>query len=265
MENELIISLRNLFFDKSVFKSEKVNAKVISIGNINVGGSGKTPLVIYVTNLLKNSGYKVGVLSRGYGRKSSGYKLVSNGDEILTSVEECGDEIYHTALECKVAAAVSENRVKGAKRLIEDTGINSIVLDDAFQHRWIDRDIDIVIIDQSFVNTKSFFTHNLLPLGDLREGFESLIRADSIILNRKFLEKEEIKSEIKDHFEGKKIFTSYYKAISFVDAVKKIRECGEMRAFGKRNFIYYDIGEFTYWTMGDSLDNTILINRAKLQ
>ncbi|MBK7227544.1 MAG: tetraacyldisaccharide 4'-kinase [Ignavibacteriales bacterium] len=218
----LIISLRNLFFDKSVFKSEKVNAKVISIGNINVGGSGKTPLVIYVTNLLKNSGYKVGVLSRGYGRKSSGYKLVSNGDEILTSVEECGDEIYHTALECKVAAAVSENRVKGAKRLIEDTGINSIVLDDAFQHRWIDRDIDIVIIDQSFVNTKSFFTHNLLPLGDLREGFESLIRADSIILNRKFLEKEEIKSEIKDHFEGKKIFTSYYKAISFVDAVKKI-------------------------------------------
>jgi hypothetical protein len=51
----------------------------------------------------------------------------------------------------------------------------------------------------------------------------------------------------------------------FVDAVKKIRECGEMRAFGKRNFIYYDIGEFTYWTMGDSLDNTILINRAKLQ
>ena len=94
----LIISLRNLFFDKSVFKSEKVNANVISVGNINVGGSGKTPLVIYVTNLLKNTGYKVGVLSRGYGRKSSGYKLVSKGEEILTSVEECGDEIYHTAL-----------------------------------------------------------------------------------------------------------------------------------------------------------------------
>lgn len=218
----IIISIRNLFFDKSVFKSEKVDAKVISIGNINVGGSGKTPLVIYVTKLLKNSGYKVGVLSRGYGRKSSGYKLVSKGEEILTSVDECGDEIYHTALECKVAAAVSENRVKGAKRLIEDTGINSIVLDDAFQHRWIDRDIDIVIIDQSFVNTKSFFTHNLLPLGDLREGFESLIRADVIIFNRKFLEKEEINSKIKDHFEGKKFFTSYYKAISFVDAVKKI-------------------------------------------
>ena len=216
------ISVRNLFFDKSVFKSEKVDSKVISVGNINVGGSGKTPLVIYVTNLLKNSGYKVGVLSRGYGRKSIGYKLVSKGDEILTSVEECGDEIYHTSLECKVAAAVSENRVKGAKRLIEETGINAIVLDDAFQHRWIERDIDLVIIDQSFVNNKSFFTHNLLPSGDLREGFDSLKRADAIILNRKFLDKEEIKSEIKKYFEGKQIFTSYYKAISFVDAMRKI-------------------------------------------
>ncbi len=115
----VIIYIRNLFFDKSVFKTKKVNANIISIGNITVGGSGKTPLVIYVTNLLKNSGYKVGVLSRGYGRKSRGYKLVSKGDEILTSVEDCGDEIYHTALECNVAAAVSENRVNGAKKLIE--------------------------------------------------------------------------------------------------------------------------------------------------
>ena len=216
------ISVRNLFFDKSVFKSEKVNAKVISVGNINVGGSGKTPLVIYVTNLLKNAGYKVGVLSRGYGRKSIGYKLVSKGDAILTSVEECGDEIYHTSLECKVAAAVSENRVKGAKRLIEETKINTIALDDAFQHRWIGRDIDLVIIDQNFVNNKSFFTHNLLPSGDLREGFDSLKRADAIIVNRKFLDNEEVKSEMKKYFKGKQIFTSYYKAISFVDAMRKI-------------------------------------------
>lgn len=219
---KLIILIRNLFFDKAVFKSEKVNAKVISVGNITVGGSGKTPLVIYVTNLLKSSGYKVGVLSRGYGRRSNGYKLVSKGEEILTSVEECGDEIYHTALECKVAAAVSENRVKGAKRLIEEAKIDSIVLDDAFQHRWIARDIDLVIIDQSFVNNKSFFSHNLLPSGDLREGFDSLKRADAIIVNRKFLEREEIIPDMKKYFDGKKIFTSYYKAISFVDAMRKI-------------------------------------------
>lgn len=218
----IIVYIRNLFFDKSVFKSEKVNAKVISIGNINVGGSGKTPLVIYVTNILKSAGYKVGVLSRGYGRKSHGYKLVSKGDEILTTVQECGDEIYHTVLECKVPAAVSENRVNGARKLIEETGIDAIVLDDAFQHRWITRDIDLVIIDQSFINTKSFFTHNLLPSGDLREGFDSLKRSDAIILNRKFLDKEEIVTEMQSYLEGKKIFTAYYKAICFVDAIRKI-------------------------------------------
>jgi tetraacyldisaccharide 4'-kinase len=217
-----VIYVRNLFFDNSVFKSEKINSIVVSVGNITVGGSGKTPLVIYVTNLLKDAGYKVGVLSRGYGRKSVGYRLVSKGNEILTPVEECGDEIYQTALECKIAAAVSENRVKGAKRLIEDTGVNAIVLDDAFQHRWIARDVDIVIIDQSFLNDKSLFTHNLLPLGDLREGFNSLKRADVIIINRKFFDKQVINPELNNYFDGKKIFTAYYKSISFVDVMRKI-------------------------------------------
>src|SRR5574338_78369 len=217
-----IIYVRNLFFDKSVFESKNVGVKVISVGNIIVGGSGKTPLVIYITSLLKNAGYKVGVLSRGYGRKTSGYKLVSKGGEILTSVEECGDEIYQTVLECKVAAAVSENRVNGAIKLIEETNINSIVLDDAFQHRWIQRDADIVVIDQSFVNTKDFFANCLLPSGDLREGFSALKRADAIILNRKFLDEEEINSEIKKYFEGRKIFTACYRAINFVDVMRKI-------------------------------------------
>ena len=72
-----LVNLRNWLFDKEIFRSNKVNAKVISVGNITVGGSGKTPMVIYLTNLLKNENRKVGVLSRGYGRKSSGYLLVA--------------------------------------------------------------------------------------------------------------------------------------------------------------------------------------------
>lgn len=217
-----IIKIRNLFFDKSVFKSEKVDAKVISVGNITVGGSGKTPLVIYVTKLFKQLEYKVGVLSRGYGRSSRGYRLVSKGDEILISVEECGDEIYHTSLECKAPAAVSENRVKGAKKLIADAGVNTIVLDDAFQHRWIERDVDLVIIDQSFINDKNFFSHNLLPTGKLREGFDALQRADAIIINRKFFDKEEINLDILKYFNGKNVFTAFYKAFCFVDVMRKI-------------------------------------------
>ena len=216
----LVIKLRNLFFDKNIFKSKKVNAKVISVGNITVGGSGKTPLVIYLAGLLKNSNRKVGVLSRGYGRKSSGYKLVSDGQTILTTVRESGDEIYHTVLECKVPAAVSEDRVIGAVRLIEETGIDTIVLDDAFQHRWIKRDLDLVVIEQRFLTGSNFFVNNLLPTGNLREPYAGLQRADAIVINRKFSEQMEIPADRKKYFEGKKIFNARYSAIGFVDIIK---------------------------------------------
>jgi len=217
----LAIKLRNLFFDKNVFKIKRVNAKVISVGNISIGGAGKTPMVIFLVKLLKSRNKKVGVLSRGYRRKSSGFRLVSDGEKILTTVQESGDEIYQTVLECNVPAAVCENRVYGAGKLIEETGVDTIVLDDAFQHRWIKRDVDISIIDQRFLIADNFFIHNLLPTGNLREPFTSLQRADAIIINRKFSEKINIPAYKKKYFEGKKVYTASYKAISFVDVVNK--------------------------------------------
>lgn len=204
-------------FDKNILKIRPVNAKVFSVGNITVGGSGKTPVTIQLTNLLKSKGYKVGVLSRGYGRKSRGYVLVSDGKKFLTNVDKSGDEIYHTVLDCSVPAAVSENRVKGAERLINDIGVNTIVLDDAFQHRWIKRSVDILVIDQRFLTEKGFFVHNLLPTGVMREPFTAVKRADAIIINRKFMEKKEIPAEHMKFIEGKKVFTGFYKAISFID------------------------------------------------
>ncbi len=204
-------------FDKNIFKSRSVGAKIFSVGNISVGGSGKTPVAIYLTTLLKLGGFKVGVLSRGYGRKSSGYIFVSDGKKFLTTVDKSGDEIYHTALDCSVPAAVSENRVKGAERLISDGGVNAIVLDDAFQHRWIKRDFDLLVIDQRFLTEKSFFINNLLPTGVMREPLSSIKRADAIIINRKFMEKKNIPDKFKKYFEGKNIFSGYYKAISFFD------------------------------------------------
>lgn len=216
----IVIKLRNLFFDKNVFKSKSVNAEVISVGNITIGGSGKTPLVIYIADLLKSHRKKIGVLSRGYGRKTRGYKLVSDGEKIFTEVSESGDEIYHTVLECRVPAAVSESRVFGAEQLIKDTNVEFIVLDDAFQHRWIKRDKDIAIIEQRFLKGNNFFIHNLLPTGNMREPFTALQRADAIVINRKFSDKEEISEERKKYFTGKKIFTAYYKAVNFVDIVK---------------------------------------------
>lgn len=217
----VVIKIRNLFFDKNIFKSKRINANVISVGNITVGGSGKTPLVIFITQMLNSEGRNVGVLSRGYGRKTRGYKIVSDGNNILTTVHESGDEIYHTVLECKVPAAVSEDRVIGAEKLVEETGVDTIVLDDAFQHRWIKRDMDIVVIEQRFLESNRFFIHNSLPTGNLREPFSGLKRADAIVINRKFSERKEIPADKKKYFIRKKIFTARYEAIGFVDIIKK--------------------------------------------
>jgi tetraacyldisaccharide 4'-kinase len=110
--------------------------------------------------------------------------------------------------------------VYGAKQLIRDTNVDSIVLDDAFQHRWIKRTKDIVIFEQRFLMGDNFFIHNLLPTGNMREPFSALQRADAIVINRKFSEEEEIPEKRRKFFKGKRVFTAYYKAISFVDIVK---------------------------------------------
>ena len=121
----LAVAVRNWLFEKNIFKERKVNATIISVGNLTVGGSGKTPLVIYFLDFLKNYGIKTGVLSRGYGRNSKGYKLVSDGNEIFTTVDQCGDEIYQTVSECHVPGAVCENRVKGARNLYAKQALRS--------------------------------------------------------------------------------------------------------------------------------------------
>lgn len=217
-----IAKLRNKLFDTGFFQTETVNAKVISVGNINIGGSGKTPLVIYLTNLLKNENKKVGVLSRGYGRKSKGYVLVSDGKQILSDVESCGDEILQTAQECNVPCAVSEKRIEGAKRLISDQQVETIILDDAFQHRWIKRDVDLLVCEQRFLFNPNFFDHYLLPAGGMRESFGSVERASAVILNRKFSQCRDIPDNLKKYFDGKIIFTAHYAAKGFVDIKRKV-------------------------------------------
>lgn len=213
----ILVAARNWLFDKKVFKSSSVKAKVISVGNISIGGSGKTPVTIYITELLKKNNYKVGVLSRGYRRKSRGYILVSDGKEILTTVEKSGDEMFHTVLDCRVPAAVCENRVTGANKLIAETGVGTIVLDDAFQHRWICRDLDLVVIEQRFLTEEDFFNKILLPAGLLREPFSSLKRADAVIINRKFTAARDIPEKFSGYWKEKKVFTGYYKAIGLYD------------------------------------------------
>lgn len=213
----IVIKTRNLFFEKNIFKTKKVNAKVISIGNITVGGSGKTPAVELVVNILKDSGRKAGILSRGYGRKTKGYLLVSDGNNLKATVAESGDEMYLLASETKVPAAVSEKRADGAKKFLNDTDLDVIVLDDAYQHRWIHRDLNILIFDQRFLNKTGSLEQSLLPLGVMREPFASAERADAIILNRKFSDKTGVPYHIKKYFGGKPKFEAHYEPAGIYD------------------------------------------------
>jgi tetraacyldisaccharide 4'-kinase len=229
----VIIYTRNFLFEKGIFKSNFVNAKVISVGNLTVGGSGKTPTVIFVTNKLKEAGKKVGILSRGYGRNSKGYLLISKYDGPEKDVEISGDEMFLMASETMVPTAVAERRVNGAVKLISDTKINTLVLDDAYQHRWIKRDLDLLMFDQRFLVESSWMDKKLLPLGIMREPFSSIKRADVVIINRKFSNKNEIPEKLLKYFKGKTIFYAKYAAAGIYDV--KTHQQFEIEEFQGQN------------------------------
>ncbi len=237
-----VIHVRNMFFDKSVFKSTTVDAKVISVGNLTVGGSGKTPAVLFISKLLKSKGKNVGVLSRGYRRNSKGFLLVSDKDGLISDVSSAGDELYLTAKELHIPTAACENRVKGARQLINLTNIDTLVLDDAFQHRWIKRDCDIVMVDQRFLNKIGKLDQFSLPTGIMRESFKSLDRADIIIVNQKFTERKKIHSKLKKYFNDEKVFFGKYNATGVYD-VKNNKRFDVAEFHGQRSLIVSGIAK----------------------
>lgn len=262
-----IINFRNFLFDKNIFTQESVNAKIISIGNLTVGGSGKTPFVIFLTNYLKGKNKNVGVLSRGYGRNTKGYKLVSLDNKPLLSVDASGDEIHLVAKECNVPTAVSEKRVEGAKKFLSDVELDIIVLDDAFQHRWIKRDLDILMVDQKFLSDVNNVDQNLLPLGLMREPFDSIERADLVVINKKFAPKISIPGKLKKYFENKNIFYSCYKIEGIFDI--KTNEKYSVKEFeGQQSLVVCGIAKpYSFLksleNIGLSINNKIIFSNHK--
>lgn len=174
----LITLIRNLFFDWAIISSQKLQEPSICIGNLSVGGSGKTPMTIYLTNLLKND-FQVYILSRGYGRKTSGYKEVS---EDSTS-DDVGDEplLYKKRFKSEITVAVAEKRSLGANELLKIQTKNSILLlDDAFQHRSVNAGFYILLTPFQQIFSSDF----LLPVGNLREARCGAKRADCIVITK---------------------------------------------------------------------------------
>lgn len=170
----LVVILRNRAYDTGLLRSGKFHLPVISVGNLSVGGSGKSPMTENLVRLLSNK-YKTAILSRGYGRKTSGFLLV----DALASGTETGDEPLQFKRKFRdVTVAVCEDRVEGISRLEKDHDI--IILDDAFQHRAVIPALSILLFDYNSL----FKSQWLLPAGDLREPFAGKSRADIIVVTK---------------------------------------------------------------------------------
>lgn len=173
------VSLRNQLFDWGVLHSEQYTVPIISIGNLSVGGTGKTPHTEYMIRLLKDK-YRIAVLSRGYKRKTSGFILASPKSSSL----EIGDEPFQMKNKFPdILVAVDANRRRGIQNLLslpEDKKPEVIVLDDAFQHRYIRPSLSIVLTDYH----RLFYYDKLLPAGRLREPARNINRADIVIVTK---------------------------------------------------------------------------------
>lgn len=172
------VGIRNTMFKWHILKQRKFDVPVIVVGNIAAGGTGKTPHTEYVINLLKYN-YHIGVISRGYKRKTKGFVLATSRSTPL----DLGDEPYQIFQKFgrEVSVAVCENRCEGIDELLRiDPEINLIVLDDAFQHRYVKPTVSIVLTEFN----RPIFMDKLLPLGRLRESPKSIYRADFVVITK---------------------------------------------------------------------------------
>jgi tetraacyldisaccharide 4'-kinase len=166
------VAARNALYDRRILRARRLKGAVISVGNLSTGGSGKTPFVMLLAELLQNRGIKLDVLSRGYGRESRGARLVDpNGDP-----REFGDEPLLIARRLQVPVIVGEERYEAGRLSEQKFGPQMHLLDDGFQHRALARDFDIVLVTPQDANDR------MLPAGRLREPLAALGRADAVVL-----------------------------------------------------------------------------------
>jgi tetraacyldisaccharide 4'-kinase len=174
-------------YQRGTFHTTKLDRPVISVGNITVGGTGKTPLVEWIAKTIAARGKNVCILTRGYGRENPQRQVVvSDGENILATPSEAGDEPYLLATKLLGSAAVISNidRLSAGRYAIENLRADCFVLDDGFQHLRLARDLNIVTIDAAAPWGDPWGGGKLLPFGRLRESPSGLSRADCVVLTR---------------------------------------------------------------------------------
>lgn len=176
------VALRNACYDTGLLGSGKLDCRVVSIGNLTAGGTGKTPMTVHLAVSLRRMGCRPAVISRGYGGDAENEgAVVSDGYEMLCGSDVAGDEPFMMAAGMRgVPVLVGGDRYKSGLRAVSEFGPDIILMDDGFQHRRLHRDLDIVLVDAATM----FGNGRLLPRGMLREPLRSLGRADAVVLTR---------------------------------------------------------------------------------
>ncbi len=178
---ELGVRARIAAYHHHLFKTFRLNAPVISVGNLTVGGTGKTPCVAFIATTLRDAGHRTAILSRGYKRQTKERVEVSNGADILCTSTESGDEPFLLAHSCPgVRVVVDRDRVAAGLWLESRAPVSAYVLDDAYQHLRLARDLNLLLIDATEPLSKAA----IIPFGRLREPLTEIRRADAIIITR---------------------------------------------------------------------------------
>lgn len=171
----LLVKFRTLLYGAGIFSTEKAAVPVIVVGNITAGGTGKTPVVIWLVDALRRRGFSPGIVSRGYGGTSSGTSMRVDSDSDAAVV---GDEPVLLSRRGKCPVAVDSDRLRAASMLVED-GVDVIVSDDGLQHLRLHRDFEICVVD----GVRGFGNERLLPAGPLRESKHRLASVDQVLAN----------------------------------------------------------------------------------
>lgn len=173
----VITQLRNLLFDWGILTATKTPALVVSVGNISAGGTGKTPLTAFLCRELESRGYRLAVVSRGYGGAYTESAVRVNVNAPNAAVY-FGDEPVMLAAQLNIPVYVGRSRVVAAERAVQEYRADCLVADDAFQHRWLHRDLNILVFDATEKKLQ------ILPAGQLRESLSNMKRADVIFVTR---------------------------------------------------------------------------------
>lgn len=210
------VYLRRIFFGLHIFKRKKILCPVISIGNLTLGGTGKTPTVIQVAQLLTRNNRRPVVVSRGYGRKDeSEIIVVSDRQSVLVDAQTGGDEPVMMGSKLPgIPVVVGRRRYHAALRAVQRFRPDVVVLDDGFQHIQLKRDLDVVLVDAG----NPFGNGKLFPAGILREPINALKRAHAVLITKTDMstDVEKLKDTIRQHT-GARIFTSRQVPVDLID------------------------------------------------